>query len=527
MLNKIKKIQIVRHLVQIASIFLLPGLYVLAFDELKTVYTMITSGNFNFISVFPSLIELTTVILTTIILGRFFCGWICTFGAYNDLIHYISKKIFKVKFKVNPKVDAILKYTKYLILVLIVAVSWTMGSTILEGTSPWDAFAQITDISNVISSLSIAFILLLLITIGAFFIERFFCRYLCPLGAIFTIISKISIFKFNKPNDKCGKCRACTNNCSMGLPLYEVNSVRGGECINCFNCLEVCPRNNTQANLVGQDVNPALASSIAIAGLVGVYAINNVGGTVLTNAGLASTSSISSNSSTTASSKYKDGTYTGSATGFKRGTTKVSVTIKNGQITNIETVSNGDTPSYYNRVESKLFKEIISAQSTSVDTVSGATFSCKGIINAVKAALTTAESATQTSNSSSTSVSSDTSTSTENKNTTTSSTDSTAKSNTTTSSSEQTQYKDGTYTGSATGFKRGTTKLSVTVTNGKIASIKTISNGDTPRYYDRAEGTMFDDIISAQSTSVDTISGATFTSKGIINAVKAALEQAV
>ena len=550
MLNKIKKIQIARHLVQIISAFLFPGLYVLAFSELKTVHTMITSGNFNFISAFPSLIELITVIFTTIILGRFFCGWICTFGAYNDLIHYISKKVFKVKFKINPKVDAILKYTKYLILVFIAAISWTIGSTILEGTSPWDAFAQITDISNVLSTLTIGFILLLLITVGAFFIERFFCRYLCPLGAIFTIISKISIFKFNKPNDKCGKCMACTTNCSMGLPLSEVNSVRGGECINCFNCLEVCPRNNTQANLLGQDVNPALASSIAIAGLVGVYALNNVGGTVLTNAGLASDSSISSISSTTATSKYKDGTYTGSATGFKRGTTKVSVTIKNGVITNITTVSNGDTPSYYSRVEIKIFNEILSDQSTSVDTISGATFSCNGIINAVKAALTTAETAASASTSSSTTSSSDNSTSTsktdtttdtttKNNDTTTSTTennDTTTSNNntttnntdtsTTTSSTDQTQYKDGTYTGSATGFKRGITKLSVTVTNGNIASIVTISNGDTPQYYDNTESTIFDEILSAQSTSVDTISGATYTSKGIINAVKAALEQA-
>ena len=531
---KIKKIQIIRHLVQIASIFLLPGLYVLSFDELKTLYTMISSGNFNLISVFPNLVELTTVILATIILGRFFCGWICTFGSYNDLVHFISKNIFKVKFKINPKVDAVLKYTKYLILVLIATISWTFGSTILEGTSPWDAFAQITDISNVISSLAIGLILLILITIGAFFIERFFCRYLCPLGAIFTLVSKISIFKFNKPNDKCGKCMACTSNCSMGLPLYEINSVRGGECINCFNCLEICPRKNTKANLVNQDVNPALASSIAIAGFVGIYALNNVAGTALTKTGLASTSSISSTSS--ASSNYTDGTYTGSASGFKNGTTKVSVTIKNSQITNIETVSNGDTPNYYSKVESKIFNEIIQAQSTSVDTVSGATFSSKGIINAVKTALSTAKSTSQASNSSSTEVNSDnkttsttTTATTENNNTTTNSTasSSTTTTDNNTTSSNQSQYKDGTYSGSATGFKRGTTKLSVTISSGKITNIETLSNGDTPKYYDRVESTMFNKILSSQSTSVDTVSGATFSCRGIINAVKSALEQAV
>lgn len=420
---KIKKIQVFRHLTQIISLFLLPGLYILAFDQLKTIYKMSIGGSFNFINIFPSLIEFSTVIFATILLGRFFCGWFCTFGAYNDLIYYLNKKIFKVKFEINPKIDAILKYTKYLVLVLIIAISWTIGSTILKSTSPWDAFAQITDISTVISTFAIGFILLILITVGSFFIERFFCRYLCPLGAIFTLISKISIFKINKPSSDCGKCRACTNSCSMSLPLYNVETVKGGECINCLKCVEVCPRNNAQANIIGQDVNPVLASSVALSAFVGVYALNNLGGTLLTNTGISSTTSISSsvssssendtstnttktntstqttstastdNSNKTNSSvassqiQYKDGTYTGTGTGYKRGTTKLSVTIKNNIITSIETISTQDTQRFYDNAKDKMFNEIISADSTSVDTVSGATFTSKGIISAVQSAL--------------------------------------------------------------------------------------------------------------------------------------------
>ena len=183
-------------------------------------------------------------------MGRWFCGWICAFGAYNDLIYFISKKVFKSKFKVNEKVDSILKYTKYVVLIFIIIVSWTMGSNILVSTSPWDAFGQITDLSTVFSSLLIGLILLVLITIGAAFIERFFCRYLCPLGAVFSIISKFGITKINKPKADCGKCRACTMNCSMGLKLYKVNGAKGGDCINCLKCTEVCPRKNANVNIL-------------------------------------------------------------------------------------------------------------------------------------------------------------------------------------------------------------------------------------------------------------------------------------
>ena len=166
-----------------------------------------------------------------------------------------------------------------------------MGSSILESTSPWDAFGQITDISTVFSSLLIGLILLVLITIGAAFIERFFCRYLCPLGAVFSIISKLGIVKINKPKADCGKCRACTTNCSMGLNLYKVNGARGGDCINCLKCTEVCPRNNANVNILGQDVNQNLAGSVAMATMLGVYGLTNFGADALTNSGVISNQS--------------------------------------------------------------------------------------------------------------------------------------------------------------------------------------------------------------------------------------------
>ncbi|MBU3075488.1 4Fe-4S binding protein [Clostridium estertheticum] len=406
MLKKIKKTQIFRHIIQLIMFVLSPGLFILAFSELKSIYTMIIKGNFNFITAFPSLIEFTTVIIVTIFLGRFFCGWFCAFGSYNDFIYLISKKVFKINFKVNEEVDKVLKYVKYVVLLLLVIVVWTMGSKVLDTTSPWDAFAQITNFPQVLSDYTIGVALLLLITIGALFVERFFCRYLCPLGAVFNILSKIGILKIKKPTDKCGKCRLCTNNCSMGLSLYKAQSVCGGDCINCFKCIEACPRSNTKINVLGENVNPQLASSVAIAAMVGLYAANNIGAATLKNSGLATvsnTTTTTDSSSRTASTEdtstktattsntYKDGTYTGSGSGFHGGTTQMSVTIKNNKITKVETVSNGDTPDFYARAESTIISQIISTQSTTVDTVSGATYSSEGIISATQEALSKAK----------------------------------------------------------------------------------------------------------------------------------------
>ncbi len=385
MKTKIQKIQIVRIVVQIAFLFLLPGLFTLTFSGIKGIYLSIIKGTFNLAQSYPNMIELFTIIPLTVIIGRFFCGWMCAFGTFNDIIYKISKYVFKVNYKVSSSTDAALKYVKYLILVMLIVFVWTMGSPIFVTSNPWDAFGQITSFPQVISKYTVGFILLVLIGIGAAFIERFFCRYLCPLGAIFSITSKLSIFKISKPNDKCGKCRICTNNCSMGIQLYKVKEQRGGECISCLRCVEVCPRRNTQANILNTNVNPALASSIAIAGFGAIYALNSLGGTTVTKY-FPTTASVSSTVAGSAQGKYKDGTYTGTADGYRPGLT-VAVTVKSGKISDIKITQINDTPDFYKQAVNTVPNEIIQAQSTDVDTVSGATYSSNGIIQAVKAAV--------------------------------------------------------------------------------------------------------------------------------------------
>ena len=206
---------------------------------------------------------------------------------------------------------------------------------------------------------------------------------------------------------------------------------------------------------------------------------------------------------------YKDGVYYGSATGFA-GPIKVKVVIADGKIASIEIVETSDGSSYIGKASS-ITGKIVASQSTNVDTVSGATYSSVGIINAVRNALAQAAvnpgeggqqdlivpelpeqkvedvPAVPT-------------------------------------VSGNFPYPDGTYYGTAEGYL-GDITVAVVIQNQTIQSVEILSNEDDAAYFDRAK-VVANRVVNQQTTGVDTVSGATYSSRGIINAIQAALDAA-
>ncbi len=378
-------------IIQIAFFILLPGLFVNVFSDIKQILTAIADQSFSFAGYMPQLLESFGVIALTILFGRFFCGWMCAFGSLSDIIHHISEKAFKVSFRINEKTDRILKHLKLVILAFIIIGIWIFGITGFNAANPWNvfgllvSFSQAPDISHVFSEYTFGFFILLAIIIASFFIERFFCRYLCPLGALFTIISRLKTLKVRKPSDKCGNCRACTKSCAMGITMYKNTKIGSGECINCYKCIPACPRKNVSVVIAGEDIRPVAAGVIAVA----VMTVACYSGSLASNVyGSSSESSETSSDpeQTTSKSIYKDGTWQGSAEGF-RGTTTVAVTVDNDKITSIEVISFDDDYPYMKMAYNSIASQIINTQSTDADAVSGATFSSEGIMNAVDDAL--------------------------------------------------------------------------------------------------------------------------------------------
>ena len=198
----------------------------------------------------------------------------------------------------------------------------------------------------------------------------------------------------------------------------------------------------------------------------------------------------------------KDGTYMGSGQGFKS-TITVQVVISGGKIASITVVSADDDDEYFARARG-VITSVLSRQSTSVDTVSGATYSSKGILMAIRNALVQAAGGSAEA--------ADASSSGEtNKHA--------AELNPVISFGSD--YADGTFIGTGVGFN-GDVTIAITMQDGKLVSLAVVQSDDDEEYFSRAEA-LLATVVAKQSTAVDTVSGATYSSKGILAAIENAL----
>ena len=184
--------------------------------------------------------------------GRFVCGWLCPFGLVQDLLYKIPfvKKIKRVPF------DRHLRYIKYAILVIFVVGMPLLLTGYAGYGSPWfcklicpsgTLLGGIPLISTNPSLQKIVGVLfgwkltiLILVVIGSILIYRPFCKYLCPLGAIYGMFNRFSLYRYEIDVEKCTKCGLCQRKCDMGVKVYE--QPNSAECIRCGKCIKTCPR---------------------------------------------------------------------------------------------------------------------------------------------------------------------------------------------------------------------------------------------------------------------------------------------
>ena len=492
---KNKKINWIKVIIQILSFALIPGLFEGEFAAVGNIVSCIYKGNISWESVKYSVWMLVATVPATVLVGRFFCGFFCSFGAVQDLLWLGSHRLralFPGKRNLK-KADRIFRFAKYAVLFYFIIFVWS-GVTAVKTAGLWQVFGQYVSFGHwpgLKPLLSVGGVLLLFIFIGSLFVQRFFCRYFCPMGAIYSLISQTSFLKIDKPREECGKCHLCTSKCTMGMDLTKKDRIAGGECISCQKCVSWCPKGNVHFRsrygvLIGVGVTCAtiMVSQLLIAGnLAKEKTADSVKKTAENDAG----------------GNFQNGIYTGTGEGY-RGKVTVTVKVADGKITELVLDDYADDKSYMERAKNRIFQEMISRQNTDVDTVSGATYSSNGLIEAVNKALGNEEGEGKKPEQ--------------------------EESEDKQSFIEAGRFQnltDGIYTGSADAF-RGDVEVQVTVEKQKVTDISILSYCDTEEYFFKAAPAVIEQMKAEQSLNVDAVSGATYSSNGIIHAVANALE---
>lgn len=271
--------------------------------------------------------------------------------------------------------------------------------------------------------------------------------------------------------------------------------------------------------LAAQDWNVDVVSGATYSSNGIIHAVENaLTGSSVGNeeaTGAASAASNSGSASIAAveeSGTYRDGTYVGTGTGFG-GAMSVQVVISGGKITSITVLQSNDGSDFLSRASSGVISAILSTQSTNVDTVSGATYSSVGIIQAVRSALSQASISGTVPGDNPAADNSNSSANTDN-----------GTVNNNTANTGAFPYPDGTYYGVGEGYL-GDIKLAMVISNHTITSITVLETSDDEAFFGRAK-VLLERAISQQSTNLDTVSGATYSSNGLIEAMNACLESA-
>ena len=250
----LKKVHVwVRAVIQLLYFLFIPSAYTAAFNGVKYIFTQM--GAKSHLELTSFVVTLIALCLFTVVFGRFFCGVACAFGSLGDAVRafyvFICKKRKKKPVTMKASVVKYLQAVKYVVLVLLVVSCYTGVYSKTRGMSPWDVFSMLHAGNFKLGGYIVGLVLLVLILVGMAFQERFFCRVLCPMGAVFSMLPVLPLFTLRRDRSECIRgCRACTMKCPSDIELAPDTAPElSGDCFQCQKCIDTCPKGNIHTGI--------------------------------------------------------------------------------------------------------------------------------------------------------------------------------------------------------------------------------------------------------------------------------------
>ncbi|MDQ7841462.1 MAG: 4Fe-4S binding protein [bacterium] len=220
------------------------------FGGIETLYRWVTTGKYINHAAPSNLIVLGAVLLGSLALKSSFCGWICPFGTLQEALTGITRfferrfrpvarlaKTLKAHTRGLEAVDRYLRWGKYLVLAYFLYGTIVAARMVFR---PYDPYITALNINE--ATLGPGLIILISTVVLSFFMERPWCKYLCPLSPIVGLVGKLAPVKIERTGTYCKDCSICGVTCPMNLPLATATRVTAVDCNDCLKCVGACPR---------------------------------------------------------------------------------------------------------------------------------------------------------------------------------------------------------------------------------------------------------------------------------------------
>ena len=207
----------------------------------------LSNGSFDYIHP-AGLILLLFFICIALILRKSFCSWICPFGWISEKLSNLAHKIIGKQFVLPSWLDNVLRSIKYILLgfflwSIMVQMNAMAASTFMH--SDYNKISDVKMLLFIIEMTKATMIGLLIIIVLTFYIKDFWCRYLCPYGALMGLVGWFSPSAISRNPNSCIDCNRCNRACPNRLDIMNSREVISAECNTCMACIDACPQADT------------------------------------------------------------------------------------------------------------------------------------------------------------------------------------------------------------------------------------------------------------------------------------------
>jgi ferredoxin len=250
------------------------------FGGLETLYSLLAGNGFLRHTATSAVILLVGMLVMAVAFRRSFCGMLCPLGTLQGIFGAAGRKLFgRRRLTIPARVDRVARFLKYGVFAFFLLWTWQAAELVMRPYDPWVAWAHLTA-ADLLTTYGIGLAVLVVSLAGSLVYERFFCKYLCPAGALLGLLSRVSFLNIRRDAGTCIDCGRCDKACMMNVQVATADVVTSSECISCNECVNACPVPGAlKVTAPGGSKTPAIAAAgIVVALMVGIVGATTLSG---------------------------------------------------------------------------------------------------------------------------------------------------------------------------------------------------------------------------------------------------------